>query len=119
MKKYRLKDRAMQEALDEMTGGEFSDGLDYWASATHPEDDVFVPLRVHQCLIELVPAYDPNAWNNYPDVMPPEGVLMRCEHDDGDTYCFAAKYDGGEWFDIYGTEVPVNRFRPWDEENEK
>lgn len=26
-----------------------------------------------------------------------------------------------EWFDIYGDEVSVNRFRPWDdsEENEK
>lgn len=27
---------------------------------------------------EVEPEYDPNDWNSYPDVTPPEGVMMRC-----------------------------------------
>ena len=88
--RYRLKDRELQEKLEEVR-----------------EDD-------------------PHKWNEYPEVTPPEGVLMRVECRDGRKAC--AKYrlfiEGGSWCDINGGAWPeaysqdVKRFRPWDEDEE-
>jgi hypothetical protein len=89
--RYRLKDRELQEKLEE------------------------------------VREYDPHKWNEYPEVTPPEGVLMRVECRDGRKAC--AKYrlfiEGGSWCDVNGGAWPeaysqsVARFRPWDEEDEE
>ena len=92
MKKYRLKDRALQKKLDEISGGDFSQKLQEktpyqlthtfvevgfsrekgkntrWFTATFRPDE-----------IEEVPTYDPTRWNAWPDVEPPKGVLMRVE----------------------------------------
>lgn len=88
--RYRLKDRELQEKLEE------------------------------------VREYDPHKWNEYPEVTPPEGVLMRVECRDGRKAC--AKYrlfiEGGSWCDINGGAWPeaysqdAERFRPWDEDEE-
>lgn len=127
MKRYRLKDRAMQEALDKMTDGGFSDALQGTMEKGEP-DGVFyeVPLFFDGDEIEAYGEYNPNKWNIYPDVTPPEGVLMACESDDGDTYHFSAYFLDGKWYDECGVlvnpvMVNVDRFRPWpeDEENEK
>lgn len=75
--------------------------------------------------IEVIKEYDPNKWNNYPEVMPPEGVWMRCEGaaDDGRILRDAAIFLFGKWrWREVSTEdgmvMPTNvkRFRPWDEE---
>lgn len=90
--RYRLKDRELQEKLEE------------------------------------VREYDPHKWNEYPEVTPPEGVLMRVECRDGRKAC--AKYrlfiEGGSWCDVNGGAWPeaysqsVARFRPWgDPEDEE
>lgn len=76
---------------------------------------------------EEVREYDPHGWNDFPEVEPPEGVLMRVECRDGRKAC--AKYrlfiEGGSWCDVNGGAWPeaysqsVARFRPWDEEDEE
>lgn len=77
---------------------------------------------------EEVRGYDPHGWNDFPEVEPPEGVLMRVECRDGRKAC--AKYrlfiEGGSWCDVNGGAWPeaysqsVARFRPWgDPEDEE
>lgn len=76
-------------------------------------------------MLEEVAEYDPHGWNDFPEVEPPEGVLMRVECRDGRKAC--AKYrlfiEGGSWCDVNGGAWPeaysqsVARFRSWDEED--
>lgn len=71
-------------------------------------------------------AYDPCAWNNYPEVTPPEKVWMRIEmlsQDGGIKPRDVAFYMAGLWctFPLDNGEVILGRlrFRPWDEEAAK
>lgn len=80
-------------------------------------------IRLRKSDIEIL--YDPNSWNNYPDVTPPEGVRMRVEKkgNNGRTIRDCAVYKNGHW--IYDSAYPekvvnpcwwmgdVDRFRPW------
>lgn len=103
MTKYRLKDQELQKKLDEISDGEFSKNLhkfdenhfaSYWGKTiffTINEDDDGEELEESKHIrepqfgvwfnigeIEEVPEYAPNDWNVFPDVTPPEGVMMRC-----------------------------------------
>ena len=136
--KYRLKDRAMQAKLDALSGGDFSLKLQEqvtpykltltfvevgfsrekgkntrWFTATFRTDE-----------IEKVPEYDPNAWNGWPAMEPPEDVLMQVEFKEKDKetlYRSCWKWSGYEW--IWGDGRPMAsvrtdrlreiRFRPW------
>lgn len=76
--------------------------------------------------IEVVTVYDPHAWNNYPEVTPPEKVWMRIEmlsQDGGIKTRDVAFYKAGRWskFPLDDGEVILGRlrFRPWDEEAAK
>ena len=68
------------------------------------------------------PVYDPNAWNSYPDVTPPEGVLMRVETTTGSKFCgyYHTFAEGGCWCYEDGTVCPeaisksVKRYRTWE-----
>ena len=75
--------------------------------------------------IELFWEYNPDDWNIYPEVKPPEGVLMRVEGMNGDCiFRFSAVFKEGIW--CSEDEVPekvkelgweiegVKRFRPWE-----
>ena len=79
--------------------------------------------------LEEVSDFNPNAWNEYPAVKPPEGEMMRVEYFSlilrklGRT---CAIFCNGQWFvEIDGepdTEFPlektmikVKRFRPWED----
>lgn len=138
--KYRLKDRELQKKLDEISDGDFSARL-------HKERELIIDSfkkepRLHVLwfgegsqfsaalyadMLEEVREYDPHGWNDFPEVEPPEGVLMRVECHDGRKAC--AKYrlfiEGGSWCDVNGGAWPeaysqsVARFRPWDEEDEE
>lgn len=70
--------------------------------------------------------YDPNNWNEYPAVKPPEGVKMRIEYFQGNwdyTGGLLAVFSKGEWHtsDVDGkawstiANENVKRFRPWDD----
>lgn len=76
--------------------------------------------------IEEVPDYNPHAWNEYPKVTPPEGVLMRVEARTLDDYgerlivkFYGATYVDGAWRSSVEIKYPetlqIFRFRPWEE----
>lgn len=135
--KYRLKDRELQKKLDEISKGDLSDALEVCSAAVasalkrgKPTTIWFgvqpqLSLEITSDMLEEVQEYDPHAWNKYPEVEPPEGVLMRVECRDGRKAC--AKYrlfiEGGSWCDVNGGAWPeaysqsVARFRSWDEED--
>lgn len=97
--KYQLKDQELQKKLDEISDGDFSIALRRLVELDIPVSepiymafgdmqlcgfaDGFGNLRRFSiCLLKddlkIVKEYNPNDWNNYPDVTPPEGVMMRC-----------------------------------------
>lgn len=147
MTKYRLKDQELQKKLDEISDGEFSKNLhkfdenhfaSYWGKTiffTINEDDDGEELEESEHIrepqfgvwfnigeIEEVPEYNPNEWNSYPDVTPPEGVLMRVETEGGRKFCgyYHSFAEGGCWCYEDGTVCPeaisksVKRYRPWE-----
>lgn len=134
---YRLKDRELQKKLDDISGGDFSRRLEsnekricinlkirkrmnIWFRKS---EGPLRALEITPDMIEEVREYDPHKWNSFPEVTPPEGVLMRVECRDGRKAC--AKYrlfiEGGSWCDINGGAWPeaysqdVERFRPWED----
>lgn len=72
--------------------------------------------------LEDVPEYNPNDWNNYPEVTPPYDVMMLIDlakkpyglkgfyrhSEEGDCWCFA----DGSTVPTYLSEKII-RFRPW------
>lgn len=138
--KYRLKDRELQEKLDAISGGDFSKKLQDPAKSEEgfavaygdfPEINGLRHLSIFLAdEIEEVPEYDPNAWNEWPDVTPPEKVLLRAEilterYDQNGPepkggrprYRGCAKWIG--YWDFFGdAHVSMNetvRFRPWED----
>lgn len=130
MKRYELKEADRQKALEKALPGftlelqracknEFADPFDH-VNITNEEGGW--SLHLHKILIKEVISYDPNAWNNYPEVTPPEDVLMRVECKNGKRACakFHTFSDGGCWCDPNGAAWPlaysegVKRFRPWE-----
>ena len=73
--------------------------------------------------IEYKTTYNPNAWNKYPEVTPPEGVLMRVEFIfDSILRRNCSIFENGAWritqkgdpsYNI--TLDGVTRFRPWED----
>ena len=172
--KYRLKDRELQKKLDDISNGDFSksldistqrlidvyhqDGLDFNLDT----DRVFVEFgnsvkvctqqkQFRACFepgtIEARKEYNPKAWNRWPEVKPPNNVLMRIQSSAGDFMCaiwmdrdsvsekekewINDTYDGmwyaapnGKIDELYkeqwldGTDSEI-LFRPWDEEEEE
>lgn len=88
-----------------------------------PYGSVFNPqlsLEITSDMLEAVKEYDPRKWNDFPDVEPPEGVLMRVECKNMKT-CLVFengkwRYPSGELFENYEFMFPVKRFRPWEDE---
>ena len=97
MTKYRLKDKELQKKLDEISNGDFSRQIEgnlqniKGRGTTDAAYRLFfgeLPGRyeivnrfsmlLYEHEIEVFEEYDPNDWNNFPEVTPPEGVMMRC-----------------------------------------
>lgn len=95
--KYRLKDQELQRHLDAISDGDFSRQIEghlqniKGRGTTDADYRLFfgeLPGRyeivnrfsmlLYEHEIEVFEEYDPNDWNVYPDVTPPEGVMMRC-----------------------------------------
>lgn len=136
--RYRLKDRELQKTLDELSDGGFSrqleehqerilTGIQYQKQATIwfcKSEGPCHALEITPNMIEEVPAYNPRAWNKYPDVTPPEGVCMRVERGEGPgiqrgvARYVAINGDGCAWMH-QGIVKNVDRFRPWDDPEEE
>ena len=97
MTKYRLKDQELQKKLDEISNGDFSRQIEghlqniKGRGTTDADYRLFfgeLPGRyeivnrfsmlLYEHEIEVFEEYNPNDWNVFPDVTPPEGVMMRC-----------------------------------------
>lgn len=136
---YRLKDRELQRKLDALSDAlRFSDRLQKSCQEQNSDkaDYIFVrfgnfvlkedgdqPCYTAHILksdIEEYEEYNPNDWNNFPEVTPPRNVLMRCEWEDfsGNILHYAARFDGA-WRDDEGRIVAADRFRPWNDEEEE
>lgn len=130
MRKYRLVDKELQKQLDQINNGSFSENL---AKLTKLEERNYVyfgessPNISWKFLatftkeeLEEYEAYDPDEWNDFPKVTPPEKVMMRIEIKDGTgfkAYCTKAE-EGLCWHTADGLIMPEVycpiRFRPWD-----
>lgn len=125
--KYRLKNCELQRKLDELTNGEFSASLkgniepiDYYRRFNVDGIGVISVMLNSSCLEERF-EYDPRSWNPFPEVTPPEGVLMRVEFiwNDGSPGRCCGKLWNGVWVssDDLNLEIEcVKRFRPWEDE---
>ena len=131
-----LKDRVIEQKLNALSNGEFSKILNKEADTKNGDclcftidkkEDIELSVYIRPEAIE--PEYDPHAWNEYPAVTPPNGVLMRVE-------CFSlifrklcrtcAIFCNGQWFvelageadtefPLENTMIKVKRFRPWED----
>lgn len=87
------------------------------------EDEV--ELAFKKTAIEFEEVYDPHAWNNFPEITPPEDVLMRVEIDaNGILLRNCAAFSGADWrITADGSAIysdgyildNVKRFRPWED----
>ena len=129
----RLKDQSLQERLDSFSNGKFSKELEECADDIHSEcivieldkyDDVELSVFVRPPALEKIPEYNPNEWNKFPEVTPPEGVWMRVDFEDGKGSKARYSKSGDEYFWFAGNGMafsknmlianPINRFRPWE-----
>lgn len=129
--RFRLKDRELQKKLDEISNGGLSRMLGrlpyYTIQSSEPDflhfsKNPHLMLEVTSDMLESLREYNPHAWNAFPEVEPPEGVLMRVECNQMKT-CLVFengkwRYPSGESFENYEFAFPVKRFRPWDEDDE-
>lgn len=130
MTKYRLKDQELQRKLDEISGGGFTEAL---RSVKNPSCIVFqarnggpaMSIMLTSQDIEPFLEYNPDDWNAYPEVTPPEGVLMRVEikYPDGDVSRACSIFKDEVWWEAVNGEPideevtsigKVKRFRPWE-----
>lgn len=129
--RFRLKDRELQKKLDEISNGGLSrmlGRLPYYTTQSSEPDflhfskNPHLMLEVTSDMLESLREYNPHGWNSFPEVEPPEGVLMRGECNQMKT-CLVFengkwRYPSGESFENYEFAFPVKRFRPWDEDDE-
>ena len=89
---FRLKDKNLQVQLDALSDGDFSKRLHH---ANHDDGMIFVEfgeklespgfdlhrfnLAFFDDEVKEIHRYNPHGWNAFPEVEPPEGVLMRVE----------------------------------------
>ena len=90
--KIRLKDRALQRKLDEISGGDFTKSLEVFDYLGEKDgifctfgkaiDDLPMTLfsaRFRKDELEEDREYDPAGWNVWPEVEPPRDVSLRIE----------------------------------------
>lgn len=132
MPTYRLRDRKLQQKLDELSHGAFSEMLKTMGRFLVEKPATNIQLGESRFTVtlfkedfEVEPEYDPNDWNVFPDVTPPEGVLMRVEieYPDGDVSRTCAIFKDEVWWEAVNGEPideevtltgKVKRFRPWE-----
>ena len=139
MTRYELKNKERQDALEKALPG-FEEALQNGCKDQFSDPTDFVNVAIgngkgwgYECLVGIQKnailvkeTYDTHAWNDYPEVTPPEKVWMRIEmlsQDGGLKTRDVAFYKAGRWckFPLDNGEVILGRlrFRPWDEEAAK
>lgn len=137
MTKFKLKDAELQKKLDEITDGDFSAQLkagqlkrdlsantfSVWAGKFDGWGHGRLQINLLPSELEEIKDFNPQEWNAFPEVTPPEGVLMRIERKRfGKVLRDCAIFDHGEWFLTVDDEATaesitfddVVRFRQWE-----
>lgn len=132
MTTYHLRDRKLQQKLDDLSDGDFSRQLNEESLDGCSPDFTFrvrfggqvgtcfrysAVFRVDEIMIQE--GYDPNAWNKFPEVTPPENIPMRVEFiwNDGARGKCCGVYRNGVWSNSEDRDCEienVKRFRPWE-----
>ena len=139
MTRYKLKDRALQKRLDEISNGDFSKRLQDPAKSEKgfavaygdfPEINGLRHLSLFLAdEIEEAPEYDPTRWNLWPNVEPPEDVGMQIEIVQLDPsgkplklprFCGYSTFRNNYWYNIgHVDNDEIVRFRPWEDPDEE
>ena len=132
MTTYRLRDDERQAALEKALPGfgqilqdnceKFFDNSN--AIRVNNSDDGW-EIYISKTDIKAVDDYNPHAWNKWPAIMPPCGVVMRLEIFKSNeyeriTHRIGATFRSGFWRYSDGVEISIGerdlvRFRPWDD----
>lgn len=127
---WHLKDRELERKLIAIDSGfleklnEACEKLDNNKDGDFPKHKNFsieinngvVKVFLNSVSVEKCTRYDPNKWNDYPEVTPPEGILMRVETD---RFRDCAIFKDGYWHsELFGEpngrfQAEVECFRPW------
>lgn len=107
--KYRLKDKKLHETLDQISNGDFSKKMEGVVDLTgqlwfgkHNE------FAIYLSYFRFEKIFDPNEWNEYPQITPPEFVplILKEIYYDGSFKYFAVMYKCGLFYmtDYEGSE---------------
>lgn len=132
--KYELKDKKLAELFrslysdfDKVLEEEIEDQMengDYFILLQIPRSECELPDHIHIYKSEIKKPYDPNVWNNYPIITPPNHRLMRIEYRDGlgavrrTCGIFSVSENDSFWIDSNGNKIvefQSLRFRPWED----
>ena len=122
---WRLKDKKLEAELNKLSNGEFSKRLNEAvksgvSSISLTINDGKVAIFLDGRDLEHLRDYNPNAWNEYPAVTPPEHTWMRVEllYPNGNKTRLGLRFVGDQWMDEAGVVYlclgcESVRFRPW------
>lgn len=125
MTKYRLKDAALQKKLDELSNGTFSELIATSGGVFAREDKSLLKLGNGRFIVVLhkedfKAVYNPDAWNNYPEVSPPEGIPLRIQISRGPKLIrLFAYYKDSRFYDAEGRLIHIYKrddvqFKSWE-----
>lgn len=131
--KYRLKNKKLEqnlnksfknfkENLQDCCKNQMKDETPYICIASKDDPNIH-SILFNKEAIEAYEEYNPTAWNNFPQVTPPEDVWMRLEviryeMSEQHTHRMVVKFNKGKWkFSheglLYLEDRDIVRFRPW------
>lgn len=125
MTTYRLRDRKLQQKLDELSKGTFSELIATSGAIFAREDKSLLKLGNGRFIVVLhkedfEAIYNPDAWNNYPEVTPPEGIPLRIQISRGHALIrFFAYYKDSRFYDAEGRLIHIDKrddvqFKSWE-----
>lgn len=132
--KYKLKNKELEDFLTDHYYDFSFHFQDACKTQYHNESAVVVVLldadtissiTLYKSGIYEQSEYNPNTWNEYPEVTPPEGVLMRVEAGatgDRRSIKSCAVFVDGDWCEPNSNRDPslikawITRFRPWEDD---
>lgn len=125
MTTYRLRDIKLQQKLDELSKGTFSELIATSGAIFAREDKSLLKLGNGRFIVVLhkedfEAIYNPDAWNNYPEVTPPEGIPLRIQISRGHALIrFFAYYKDSRFYDAEGRLIHIDKrddvqFKSWE-----
>lgn len=125
MTKYRLKDQELQKKLDELSNGTFSELIATSGGVFAREDKSLLKIGNGRFIVVLhkedfEAVYNPDAWNNYPEVSPPEGIPLRIQISRGPKLIrLFAYYKDSRFYDAEGRLIHIYKrddvqFKSWE-----